>query len=204
MKRLLWVSCILASSLSVSGCAALFLGAAATTGIVAAQERTVGEAVDDATIRAELNARLLDTDADSYQHISTESVEGRVLLTGVLTNPNQKNQVINIARSIQGVREVIDEIRIAEKVGFIDTANDVWITSQLRARLVADKNIMSINYTIETMDKIVYLIGVAQNERELTRVVNYARRTKGVQQVVSHVLTRNDPHRLELLGLYQQ
>jgi len=203
MKRIVLISLAFLGSLSVSGCVPVLIGAAATTGLIAAQERTIGEAVDDTAIRAGLNARLLDADPNAYQHISTESVEGRILLTGVLTNPNQKAEVIGIARSVPGVREVIDEIRIAEKVGFIDTANDVWITSQLRTRLVADRNVMSINYTIETMDSVLYLIGVAQNENELATVVNHARRIKGVKQVVSHVLARNDPRRLELLGMSQ-
>jgi osmotically-inducible protein OsmY len=201
MKKVVYISFILLGALSLSGCAAVVLGAAATTGVVAVQERSIGHAVDDTAIRTALNARLLSADADAYRNISTESVEGRVLLTGFLTNPNQKANVIEIARSIDGVREVIDEIRISDTIGFVDSANDVWISSQLRTRLVGDKDIMSINYTIETMDAVVYLIGVARDDRELSKVVNHARRVKGVKQVVSHVLTRNDPRRLQLLGI---
>lgn len=201
MKKVISTAVLLLAAFAVSGCAAALFGATATTGVVAAQERSIGEAVDDTAIRAELNARLLNEDIAALQRISTESVEGRVLLTGIVEDPNQKARAVNIARSISGVREVIDEIRVAETVGFADTANDVWITSQLRAKLVADKDVMSLNYTIETMDGIVYLIGVARDDQELTRVVNHAQRVKGVKQVVSHVLTRNDPRRLRLLGL---
>ena len=69
----------------------------------------------------------------------------------------------------------------------VDTARDTFITAQLTAKITLDKEIMAINYSIETVAGTVYLIGIAQNTVELEKVIAHARTLSYVRKVISHV-----------------
>jgi osmotically-inducible protein OsmY len=90
------------------------------------------------------------------------------------------------------VREVIDEIKVGEGGGIGTYARDVLIANELRAKLLFDRNIQSINYSIETVGGVVYLMGIAQNQAELDRVTGYARNISYVQRVVSYVRLKSE------------
>jgi osmotically-inducible protein OsmY len=67
--------------------------------------------------------------------------------------------------------------------------------TELRSRLLFAKNIQSVNYSIEAVNGTVYLLGVAQDQAELDRVLDVARNVNYVRRVVSHVLMKDDPRR---------
>jgi osmotically-inducible protein OsmY len=90
---------------------------------------------------------------------------------------------------------VIDEIKVSDNSSVSDYARDVYIANNLRSRLMFDKNIQNVNYTVDVVNGVVYLMGIAQNNDELDRVVAHARDISNVRRVVSHVLLKNDPAR---------
>jgi len=182
-------------SLTACSAAGVAIGVGAQTGVLIAQERTVGNAIDDTTIRIKLNGDLLSYDNNLFLDVSTEVVEGRVLLTGNVDTPEDKVTAARIAWNVAGVREVINEMEVKNDTGILDFASDVWIGSQLRARILTDIDISSINYTIEVLNGTIYLLGVAQSEAELKRVTDHARVIKGVNKVISHVLLKGDDRR---------
>jgi osmotically-inducible protein OsmY len=96
---------------------------------------------------------------------------------------------------VRGVREVINEVIIDPSGSTGTFARDTWISAQLKSKILFDKEIDSINYQIETVRHVVYLMGVAQNKKELDRVINYARNLKYVERVVNHVILKTDPRR---------
>ena len=189
------LSLLLIGSLALSGCAELIVGAAATTGIAIAEERSVGDAVDDLTIRAELNHLFLQEDVELYQNVSFTVLEGRVLLKGSVPTPEVRIQALRVAWQAAGVNEVINELQVTEEGGVLDYARDTWISAQLKTRLLVDSEVLSINYSVETVNGTVYLIGIAQDEEELVRVTEHARDIDGVKRVVSHVVLKDDRHR---------
>ena len=93
------------------------------------------------------------------------------------------------------VREVINEIEVHAPGGVSDFARDSWIATQLRAKLLFTKHIDSINYSVESVGGTVYLIGLAQDEAELQRVLQVARSTPYVKKVINYVLVKGDPRR---------
>ena len=189
------LSLLLIGSLALSGCAELIVGAAATTGIAIAEERSVGDAVDDLTIRAELNHLFLQEDVELYQNVSFTVLEGRVLLKGSVPTPEVRIQALRVAWQAAGVNEVINELQVTDEGGVLDYARDTWISAQLKTRLLVDSEVLSINYSVETVNGTVYLIGIAQDEEELVRVTEHARDIDGVKRVVSHVVLKDDRHR---------
>lgn len=179
-----------------TGCVAgLGVGALATAGVSVAQERSTRQALTDLEIKATVNNRLLNEDRALFADISTEVVEGRVLLAGSVPRPEQRIRAATIAFGTPDVKEVVNEITVAGDSGLGSYAEDVWISTQLRGRLLGDKYVSSINYNVETVDQVVHLIGVARTEQELDRVVRHARAIAGVKEVVSHVLTKHDARR---------
>lgn len=190
------VGLVIAAMFLLAGCAGVVLGGAATTGVAVAQERTVGAAVDDAGIRFRVKDQLLDKSGDLFRNVAVESVEGRVLLTGIVATPEDRLEVARITWQINGVREVFNELQVTNRGGIGNYLTDARIATQLRFKLMTDGDISSINYTIETINKIVYLIGIAQSQQELERVTGHARTISGVSQVVSYVILKDDKRRL--------
>jgi osmotically-inducible protein OsmY len=93
---------------------------------------------------------------------------------------------VKIAWGVSDVKDVINEVLVSENP-LSDIANDSWITTQLKSKMTFDKDILAINYSIETVGAVIYLIGIAQDKDELQRVINHARSIKYVKRVVSHV-----------------
>ena len=186
---------LLAGSLSLSACAELVIGAATTTGVAIAEERSVGDAVDDLTIRAELNHLFFRDNVELYRDVSFSVVEGRVLLKGTVPTPENRIHALRLAWRAAGVREVINEVQVTDDSGILDYARDTWISAQLKAKLLVDGDVLSINYSVETVNGTVFLLGIAQDEAELARVTEHARGIEDVKRVVSHVVMKDDRHR---------
>lgn len=182
--------------LSLPGCGGgLVAGATARAGLAVVEERSVGDVIDDLTIRTELNHIFFDEDLDLYGDVSFSVVEGRVLLKGSVPMREDRVRAIQLAWKAAGVREVINELQVVEDGGILDYARDTWISTQLKSRLLLDMDILSINYDVESVNGVVYVIGIAQDEGELERVLGHARAIEDVRRVVSHVILKDDPRR---------
>ena len=198
MKRsthMLGASALLAAFMAATGCAPLVVAGAATGALAIAQERTVGGALDDTAIGLRVKDGFIALSPSLFTKVSVDVVEGRVLLTGTVPEPQNRVDAVRIAWQVPGVKEVLNEIQVNNKTSIADYFTDVRISTELRYRMVADSQISEINYNIDTVNGTVYLIGIAQNQAELDKVVNYARSIKGVKQVVSQVLLKTDPRR---------
>lgn len=171
------------------------VGAAATAGTTAAQERPVSKAVSDATIRTEINYKWGKHDLALYRKVSLSVIEGRVVLTGSVINPQTRIDAARLAWQANGVKEVINEIQVENWSGVMDRGRDEWIQAKIKSRLLLDSGVMSINYTVDCVNGTVYLMGIAQNQDELDRVINHVRDTAYARGVVSYVRLKDDPAR---------
>lgn len=181
--------------LSLGGCVGAAVGAAATGATVVAQERSVGDAVDDTTIRTTLNSLFFQESLGLYNDVSFSVVEGRVLLKGAVKKPESRIKATELTWRAAGVREVINEIQVTDRGGISDYATDTWISTQLKTKMLITKNVYSINYSVETVNGVVYLMGIAQSQKELNTVLALAREVPRVVEVVSHVVLKGDPSR---------
>jgi osmotically-inducible protein OsmY len=183
-------------ALSLSSCIPALILGGGTGGVVAAQERSPGNAVDDAGVRLTINKLYLEKDThDLFRNVDIRVTEGRVLLTGDVDKPETAIEAVNLAWKAKGVKEVINEIQVNDKTGFADYARDVWISTQIRSKLLFEKNLRSVNYNVETVNGVVYLMGIAQNQAELDKATYIASITSYVKQVISHVILKDDPRR---------
>lgn len=163
------------------------VGAGATVGVAAAQERGVGGAAEDLRIRAEINHLWLQADENLMYDVELQVQESRVLLSGIVDNPELRLKAVRLAWQVDGVKEVINEIEVSDEYSFTGYARDTLISGELRSTLLLDQEISSINYSIETVKQVIYLMGIAQNQAELDRVIDHARNIEYVRRVVSYV-----------------
>ena len=175
----------------VGGCAPLVVGGAAVGATVVAQDRPVKTAIADSVIQGNIDAKLIDFDVKVFQRVDIEVVEGKVLLTGIVPDPQNRIDAARLAWQVDGVAEVINEIEVNDTSRLSDAARDSWITTKLRSAILFDGEISSINYTIDTVNRTVYLMGIAQSQAELDRVVGHARRIDYVRRVVPYVRIRS-------------
>lgn len=192
-----WLSLALAAAW-LAGCspAGVAVGAGASAGVAAMQERGIKGAVSDTKIRLQINDKWLKADEVMYRKVNLQVQEGRVLVTGLVPSEEMRAQAVRLAWQADGVQEVINEIEIGDlSVGQL--ATDTWISTQLKSDLLLDSEIYSINYSIETVAGTIYLIGIARSQAELDRVVNYARNLGGVREVVSYVRVMTPAERRE-------
>ncbi|MBP7062790.1 BON domain-containing protein [Ferrovibrio sp.] len=179
----------------LQGCVGIAVGAGAAAGVAAAEERGAKNAANDKGIQLAINERLFQKDLSLFGKVSVTVYEGRVLLTGVVQKQADRDEAERIAWEQGRAVEVINELVIAPSGNLIDSANDTWITSQLRFKLTGDSSVVDINYSIDTVNGTIYLLGLAQSEAELLRVTDHARTIQGVRRVVSHVLLKTDSRR---------
>ena len=179
----------------LSGCVWLAAGGAVAGVSTVRQERTIGNAVDDVRIKAELDAKLAADSAGLFLRASTTVVEGRVLLAGYVTRPEDRLTATRLAWSINGVRKVDNDMEVTDRSGWLDAAGDFVIQTELAAALLADGSIKDVNYTVDVVHAVVYLMGVGQNQAEVDRVVQHARDQSGVKRVENYVVLKDDPIR---------
>ena len=194
MRTVFMLPCLLAT-LSLSGCAAAVLGTAGAVGLTSVQEKTMGEALDDATASNEIKAKLLNESGAKYGEVDVEVANGLVLLSGRVNAPEDRTFAEGIAWSSSRTLDVANEIRIEAPGGFMANVSDEIITGRVRARLIGSSTVKSVNFNIETYGGIVYLMGIARSTEELRAAAEEASVVGGVTQVVSYVRVREDAGR---------
>lgn len=192
LSVLLCCLCLGLGALSLSSCTGFLIGSAATVGVSAASEGGLSGAASDAAIQIKINDLWFRYDIEMFRKLDLTINQGRVLITGLVQNPEHRVEAVRLAWQPEGVKQVINEVRIAESEGIMGFAKDTWITTRLRTAITLDRDILSINYSIDTVQGTVYLMGVAQSRLELNRVVETGRTISGVNQVVSYVKLRGE------------
>lgn len=193
--KILHSALLSATALLFAACSPIGIatGLGAGAGVAVAQEGGVSRAFSDARIQAQINDLWFRNDVEAFTKLDMTVNQGRVLLTGVVQDPEQRVDAVRLAWQPEGVKQVINEIQIAEGTGIIGIARDNWITTRLRTALTLDRNIQSVNYSIDTVQGVVYLMGTAQNQAELNRVIETARTVPDVKRVVSYVKMSGSP-----------
>ena len=149
--------------------------------------RTIGMQIDDTIMEKNLNARLALTEKKYFLTIQTEVMDGRIFLSGKVDEPEEKIKITKLAWETKGVRSVKNAISIKGQSNFKGTAKDILITSQLRSALIFNKKTKARNYTLETINKNIYIFGIAMDEEEKKEVINEANKIYDVKDVIPSI-----------------
>lgn len=188
----------LAASLAIS--AVLLLSACSQpTGLLnvatsPAEDRSSEALKTDTQIALDINDVLLSNEyRDLFFEISTDVYEGRVMLTGTVKSAANRQRATELVKNVKGVKEIINEMQVTDDYNTGIAANDLWIETKLKARLVGTEGVYSINYRWRSVRGTVYLIGAARSQSELSKTLEVIRSTDRVKRVVNHARVRATP-----------
>ena len=160
--------------------------------------RTIGMQIDDTIMQKNLSARLALADKKYFLSIQSEVRDGNIFLSGKVDEPEEKIKITKMAWETKGVRSVKNAITIKGQSSFKGTAKDILITSQLRSALIFNKKTKARNYTLETINKNVYIFGIAMDEEEKKEVINEANKIFDVENVYPSIYLATELSRSKL------
>ncbi len=160
--------------------------------------RTIGMQIDDTIMQKNLSTRLTLTDKKYFLSIQTEVLDGRIFLSGKVEEPEEKIKITKMAWETKGVRSVKNAITIKGQSSFKATAKDILITSQLRSALIFNKKTKSRNYTLETINKNIYIFGIAMDKEEMEQVIIEANKIYDVKKVIPSIYLATELSRNKL------
>ena len=191
-KKLVLLCGVISCSGVLVGCVPSVIGSGAAVGVAAAKEKGVSGAWADTKISSAIKLGLYQKDPELHRVVDVNVQNGEVMLTGAVPNEQMHLDAVKIAWEPQGVKRVIDNIGRSEGASLGTYTKDTWITTQLKSTLMFDGEIQSRNYSIKTVSGQVYIMGIAQDQAELDKVVNHASNTVGVSKVVSYVKMKDE------------
>ena len=149
--------------------------------------RTIGMQIDDTIMQKNLTARLALADKKYFLLIQSEVLDGRIFLSGKVDQAEEKIKITKMAWETKGVRSVKNAITIKGESNFKSTAKDILITSQLRSALIFNKKTKARNYTLETINKNIYIFGIAMDKDEKKEVINEANKIFDVKEIIPSI-----------------
>ncbi|PPR10378.1 MAG: hypothetical protein CFH41_01765 [Alphaproteobacteria bacterium MarineAlpha11_Bin1] len=155
------------------------------------EDRSIETLRDDAAITLDLTEALIGTQyGDLFAEISTDVYERVVMLTGTVKFAQNKKRASDLVHGVEGVKRIINEMQVLKDYGPVAAANDLWIETKLKVKLLGTKGIRSINYRWRSVNGVVYLIGTSRSPEEMNTVLDIIRSSEKVKKVVNHAWIR--------------
>ncbi len=192
-NKLLEISILSVFMIMLTNCSIpVATGVASKVVTVSNSDRSIGEFVDDVVIKAVLKNSYFDQSEKIFFNVDVEVSQGRVLLTGTVDNIDLRIEATRIAWGVNGVQTVINEIQISESDSILNFADDLVISTKVMAKIMLDEDINSLNYNIETVNKIVYIIGISGSSDEKQKVIDLSKKVFGVEEVVDYITINSE------------
>lgn len=184
LRYFLMLSASLLIAVLLSGCVAVAGGAVVTGAAVANDRRTSGTMVEDQSIELRAYSAIRkDTEINEQAHINVTSYNQIVLLTGEAPTEELRQRVVEHVRSVREVKKIYNEIALAAPSSLGSRSSDTLITTKVKTKLFATRDLDATRVKVITERGIVYLFGLLSAE-EADRATEATRTVGGVQKVV--------------------
>ena len=184
---------IIFSSLLLYGCVGVSSQGVLGTGVsIYTDPRTLGTQIDDSIMQKSLGIRVAQVNSKYIISVSTKVIDGHIFLKGTVDTVDEKILMTKLAWKIEGARSVKNNLKVKDKFSLKNEAKDLLITSQIKVALLANKKVKSMNYQINTVNQIIYIFGIAQNEEERREVINEGKQILDVKNVDATIFLVND------------
>jgi len=182
--------CVMA--IGLSGCVGAVAGVGAAAVAAGTTEKGLSTSISDSVISTKISESYFKDDVNLFSAVTVDVNQGSVLLTGAVVKPEDAVKAVQMAWQVHGVIEVINELDIQDKSSIKDRAKDIASQAQLRGRLITDLDISSLNFSIDVVNGVVYLSGIAGSEEEMNRVVAHAQDLRFGTTVVNYIRINED------------
>jgi osmotically-inducible protein OsmY len=183
---------LLLSSFALTSCIETAVGLGTAAVAASTTEKGFSTSVSDSVIEAKLTEKFIQNGTFFVTGVDKSVNNGAVLMTGKLKTQEQKTLATRLAWEINGVKEVVNEIQVVNDTPLKTTAKDLAASAQLRAAFIGDQEISSLNYSIDVVNGIVYLSGVAADEKERERAIAHAQELRFAKKVISYIILSTD------------
>lgn len=166
------------------GCSPLIVagGVAGAGAAVATDRRSPDKLIEDQAIEIQATDFIYSNkDFGKKVHISVTSFNGTVLLAGETLNQESKQTIVDKINRMRGVKKVIDAIEVKKLASAADRSNDVWITSNVKSHLIAQKGLLTRTKVVTSASN-VYLMGIVSNS-EAKQILNIVKGVNDVETV---------------------
>ena len=175
---------ILLSSCSPVG---LAVGAGASLMTASQTEKGLKASAKDLRIKTEINHNLFQKDHELFGAVKVSVDNGKVLITGSVPSPQDRIEISKLSWKVGNVREVINEVQVTNKASFTNRAKDLLINKSLQTQLLLDQSINFINFSVDTVNGVVYIFGIARDQAEINRIIKHARNINYVENIVNYM-----------------
>jgi hyperosmotically inducible protein len=152
-------------------------------------ENPVSGVVDDSTITSRINHEMLKDDKVKARQIDVDTIGGHVTLTGVVATREESSRAAQIARNVPAVKSVMNNIQIGERK-FGDVWTDNVISNKIKAKLIAEPEVRSLNIDVDVYLGVVTLTGIVSTKYQKDRAVQISRSTEGAIKVIDNIKVR--------------
>ena len=179
--------------ISLQSCAAPIIGGVGAIALSSsAQEKGLGTSFNDKVIYVKLRNAIYDWNPSVSENVSLSVDNGSILVTGKIKNIDTKVQLTKIIWEINGVQEVNNKVQISETNNLKNIAKDLAFLGEIKAKLMASKRLNSLNYSIDVVNNIAYISGIASSEEEISIVTQIAQEARFIKEVQNFVKVNTD------------
>tara|TARA_B100000530_G_scaffold123842_1_gene77391 strand:- start:550 stop:1056 length:507 start_codon:yes stop_codon:yes gene_type:complete len=167
------------------------VGAGASLITASQTEKGLEVSANDLRIKTEINHNLFQKDHKLFGAVKVSVDNGKVLITGSVPNPQDRIEISKLSWKVDGVREVINEVQVTNKASFTNRAKDLLINKTLQTQLLLDQSINFINFSVDTVNGVVYIFGIARDQEEINRIIKHARNINYVENIINYMSVGN-------------
>lgn len=175
---------LLGATIFLQGCVAAVIGGGAVAAKVATDPRTTGTQIDDETFEFKVeNAVEKDAQIKAEGRVNAVSYNGRVLLIGQVPNSDVKDTATALAKGVEGVNEVYNELTVSPKISFAQISKDSWLTTQVKSKMFVDGRVKSTDVKVISENGEVFLLGNV-TQSQANAAADIASKISGVKKVI--------------------
>ena len=175
---------LLGATIFLQGCVAAVIGGGAVAAKVATDPRTTGTQIDDETLEFKVeNAVEKDAQIKAEGRVNAVSYNGRVLLIGQVPNSDVKDTATALAKGVEGVNEVYNELTVSPKISFAQISKDSWLTTQVKSKMFVDGRVKATDVKVISENGEVFLLGNV-TQSQANAAADIASKLSGVKKVI--------------------
>lgn len=175
---------LLGATIFLQGCVAAVIGGGAVAAKVATDPRTTGTQIDDETLEFKVeNAVEKDAQIKAEGRVNAVSYNGRVLLIGQVPNSDVKDTATALAKGVEGVNEVYNELTVSPKISFAQISKDSWLTTQVKSKMFVDDRVKATDVKVISENGEVFLLGNV-TQSQANAAADIASKISGVKKVI--------------------
>ena len=158
----------------------------------ASKEKGIGTSFSDTIIHTQISNKIFKFNPDIIADTRIFVNNGSVLITGKVTIPDYKIELTKIAWKIKGVKEVNNETQVSDVSSIKNIARDIASIAEIRGRIMTDKRINSLNFSLDVINDKAYIVGIAESKEEMKLVKDQASSARFVKEVFNYIIVTDD------------